>query len=1132
MSGVKKFILAIVFPCMFSLVVAVETEEVVSGPRVAILKESFSVDYAERVETICNPIAWASLKSTFVSADELADEQTFGTDSFDCLVLPDAALFPANAIPNFLKFLRSGGDLVVIGGPIFDKLLYRAEGRWQTREEVLRLLRSETIVLDLSKVTTKDWQHGTSNPEVESNFTIERPAGDGEPFAEFSVNELPGWNTYGIKLPPNAFPEKNCLVCCRASGDGNTPNMALEIQEKDGSRWFAVVPLQQETRSYALSVDEFKFWQHGSPPNRGGPKDRLNLQSAENIIVGLARSHNSLPEKGPFSFRISSIGSAKSPFPDEVSIPVLETLYPRYKTYTTKAADQLRVVGADFGFSTKRFGVQRVKTLCPFWRSRGLGCRNPLPYRWVPIIYGYDPDWRVRGVAASLTLNFEGEFANSHWLQLNFFDRPSSKNLPKWTLAPAEQIRKMHRNVFIRAGGVDRASYFDGQEVTFGYVLNATPPPSWRTRAYVRCMEPPGAQVYGVVKSAEFSGKSEGFVSWSAPRGHASRYQAVIELVDGREETVDSLAHYFTVLQDKPASRDEIVRVEGCHFMLKGKLWHPHGMNYWPSSWGGREPKEFGQHWLSPALYDPEVVGRDLAVASELGMNSLSIQLNRPDQIPAVNDFLFLCRRQGIYVNLFLQGGHPLQPDLVLLATFLAEGKFAGNPAIWAYDIAWEPHVGEEGQRKRLDPDWRKWIEEQYGSIEEAEKDWKLELRKENGGITTPTQNQILNPGPYDVMVAAYRRFLDDLISRRYGEVTRHIRRFDPTHLIGARTGYGGTGEMGIDFRMPFDLISGAKHLDFISPEGYGLSPDWEKARAAGFTTLYGRYAGNGKPVFWAEFGQSVHPHYDEAAFTLQRNIYESMYRLVLDSFAQGSAGWWFPGGYRLGEDSDYGIIYPDLTPRPAAEVLKRYAAAITGQPPLRQPQAWITIDRDLHPRGYSQIRKRHEAEYIRLREEGKIVALQTPATGTTSATVPDIAVGNVPYTGRNPHKYLNAEFNSVRLVLRDGSKLKITNGQTMKLPKGEPVRLEVSVGNTGEPVWLEPRRGQDTGCVFLSCSLNGESAKRFPIPHDIVRYQDCEIRGLLLAAAPPSPTRITLRMDASHKASFGEKFNFTLVPE
>jgi len=1104
------------------------SEAQLSDLEVAVLSDSFSSDYPGRAEVISRSLAEAGLKTTFISGDELSDERAFSMQSFDCLVLPDAALFPAKAIPSFLAFLRSGGDLVVIGGPLFDKLVYLMDGRWQTRQEILGSLRPHEIVLDLSKVKKQDWHHATSNPEVESRLVTRQS--DGERWADFWAEKLPGWDTYRIKLPANAFPKGHSFVCFRASGGKNTPNMALEIQERDGSRWFAVVPLNPKTRSYARPVEEFKFWSHGSPPGRGGRRDRLNLSNAESLVIGLARSHNILPAKGPFSFSISSIGSASSPLTDETPIPVLETLYPWYKTYVTTVGFVM-LPSLDFLRLPRK-----TEVVCPIWRSRGLGIGNPTSYRWIPLAFATEGPSDLRGptTVASLTLNFEGEFANSHWLQIGFREVQIIAE-HSGTLASfiAEHVRKMHLNVFIRSGGVGRASYFEGQEVTIGCVLNRPAPESWRVLASVWWIGKLGSHRTLIEKTLPVSGKCEVHLAWQPPSGDGESYQASIELLDGEGTVVDTVTHDFTSLADPSVPQEEIVRVEGCHFVLKGKRWYPHGINYWPSNWGGREPREFWGHWLSPALYDPLVVERDLSLARELGMNSISIQLNRPEQIPAVNDFLFRCREHGIYVNLFLAGGHPLRPNFGLLTTFLREGRFAGDPAIYAYDIAWEPHLGEEGQRKRLDPEWRRWIEERYGDIENAEKDWKFELRKENGGITTPTQHQILNSGSWNVMVAAYRRFLDDLISRRYREVTRRIREIDPTHLIAARTGYGGTGQMGIDPRMPFDLISGAKHLDFISPEGYGLSPDWEKARAAGFTTLYGRYAGNGKPVFWAEFGQSVHPSYDEAAFARQRNIYESMYHLVLDSFAQGSAGWWFPGGYRLGENSDYGIISPDMTPRPSAEVLARYTPAITRQPPVPSPDAWITIDRDLHPRGYSMIRRRHEAEYVRLRSQGKVVGLRTPATGTTSATVPDVAVGNVPYTGSNPHKYLNAEFNWVRLVMRDGSKVKVSKGQTVTLPKGEPVRLEVSVANTGEPTWLSPRGDRlAKGDVHLLCSVNSQPAPKIPLQRNVSRYEDYEFRGLLVSAALRAPIRVTLRMEAFSKARFAEKFEFSVLPD
>ena len=60
-----------------------------------------------------------------------------------------------------------------------------------------------------------------------------------------------------------------------------------------------------------------------------------------------------------------------------------------------------------------------------------------------------------------------------------------------------------------------------------------------------------------------------------------------------------------------------------------------------------------------------------------------------------------------------------------------------------------------------------------------------------------------------------------------------------------------------------------------------------------------------------------------------------------------------------------------------------------------------------------------------------------TPATGTTSATVPDIAVGNVPYTGRNPHKYLNAEFNRLQAKAGDEPWRALRSGETIEVKRG-----------------------------------------------------------------------------------------------
>ncbi|NMC83023.1 MAG: hypothetical protein GYA63_09245, partial [Armatimonadetes bacterium] len=39
---------------------------------------------------------------------------------------------------------------------------------------------------------------------------------------------------------------------------------------------------------------------------------------------------------------------------------------------------------------------------------------------------------------------------------------------------------------------------------------------------------------------------------------------------------------------------------------------------------------------------------------------------------------------------------------------------------------------------------------------------------------------------------------------------------------------------------------------------------------------------------------------------------------------------WWYPGGYRSNEQSDYGIINPDGTDRPSSGVIRRNAPQLT----------------------------------------------------------------------------------------------------------------------------------------------------------------------------------------------------------
>lgn len=394
--------------------------------------------------------------------------------------------------------------------------------------------------------------------------------------------------------------------------------------------------------------------------------------------------------------------------------------------------------------------------------------------------------------------------------------------------------------------------------------------------------------------------------------------------VSGRVEDLISQSISVHPSEPEPASRVALSE-DGTGFALDGKPFIVHGINYWPLYACGADPTMYWSHWLSPNQYDPEAIERDLLLLERLGGNVVSIQYLGEGMSRPLVDFLARCRRHGIYVNAYLSCTHPLGFEPESARRMLTLPRLARNAAVFAYDLAWEPHFGRETARAAQDPAWRQWIEDNYGSAQALEAAMGGPLpRDAEGRVTGPSDALLVSTDPTDaerVLVAAYRHFVDDLVSYGYGRVTGFIRHElgDPA-LLGARTGYGGTGQPGIVPAMPYDLLSGAAHLDCVQPEGYGLDGEWVNFRYGGLTTQYGRWAGNGKPVWWAEYGRSVFsglPEPTDEMIELQRRLYENTYRMVIESRADGSAGWWWPGGYRVDERSDYGIISPACTPPP-----------------------------------------------------------------------------------------------------------------------------------------------------------------------------------------------------------------------
>ena len=83
-----------------------------------------------------------NLEAAHLSDRQMADPDVLNPDAFDALLLPHGARGPILAKENLLQFLRGGGDLVVLGGPLFEDTLQAAQADWARTLQALPVTQS------------------------------------------------------------------------------------------------------------------------------------------------------------------------------------------------------------------------------------------------------------------------------------------------------------------------------------------------------------------------------------------------------------------------------------------------------------------------------------------------------------------------------------------------------------------------------------------------------------------------------------------------------------------------------------------------------------------------------------------------------------------------------------------------------------------------------------------------------------------------------------------------------------------------------------------------------------------------------------------------------------------------------
>lgn len=868
--------------------------------------------------------------------------------------------------------------------------------------------------------------------------------------------------------------------------------------------------------------------------------------------------------------------------------PLFETVSPAYKMYPMHEIASLKMVNSQGIIPAEQFNLPvPSKASSCFRRPTGKGFECGYSFRWIPIITAHDKDGLERGTVswmllnqaplvpdsifkdalrrlvattpgneAKEKLNVEGSVyavcaINDKEALLQLTDTPLFGNMAK----------RIAEGVYLSHAGTHKFSYWPGEAMTIGaavvnYGLHTSKVDinisvASRTEKEVVFEKRQSLKV----KPGETLKKKFGEMDAMLASGG---YQITTELINAGE-VVDIITYEVGILSTKRESRDAFVTVEGTDFWLHHKKWYPVGVNYWPRSAIATEQVDYLYHWLTPGYYDPEQIDDDLKRLQDMGVNFVAIRANYINDRRTVLDFLRRCHNHDIYVYLLLQKHEvnvephyfegimmPFHFQNEMVREFMEETHIAENPALFAWDLIWEPSnwlfkdnvtaFGWDGNpnfRQRWDKDWADWIDERYGSLSNAEADWGMPVPRSAGGhITSPTSSQFERDGPWRIMVAAYRRFMDDIMNRQYNDACRTIRQLDPNHLITYRQG-----------NLPpedYTLTSTLKHVDFFSMEAYSFPPAENGAEKVGFVNRYLSYVFKDKPFIWNEYGYGgpwgKHTrHLDGEDIEYQYEYIDMVNREAYKNGANGFAPWWFPGGLRASEKTDFGITTPEGTLRPSGESVKKYGEMYLSNPPVRPtPDEWFSLDLDAHSGGLWYVTFNDGARaYEKSTVEGKCLGIRTRGTGTTSADTPLLAVGNTPYNEKNPPKYLNAEFNWFQIKLGNGPWLEVANGGTVKVPENSMVTARASVGNLQEATWLTPEsaKGQP-GAVYLAATGDSGLPIRQAIEEDTPWLRDALFgESFLLANGISEETKVALQMTAEGRAWFGEKWQFTLIP-
>ncbi len=1010
-----------------------------------MMKPFHSVLFITAKQPIYLHILQAMLRSrgceiTVTNWDTAAEKGLLAPEKFELVIIFEAVSAPVRAPELTQSYLQRGGKLIILGAPVFSKVIYSftplggAKRSGRSKEQLLQALDHSLFgtktLLDFSDPSIlPQFKKDTANPDskkYEGNAILSI---DDCPFArkkclkwytpDFYINE-------NFEIPLTIPLHYDALTFC-ARADKMTRTITLTLVQKDGMTFKTTFMPQTEWQRYVFLSKDFRF--AGMLPGYGRPQQipTVNFSNVTAIRIGHAVSH-AYSCAGEHTFYIDEIAAAHIPFADQPRT-VIPGVYPEYKFYpVTSAKRVVAAKGQNIISTNEKFLLPEteVASISPLSQSSGLDKHRR--FRFIPLIEMLDAHRLHCGYAAYML-----QFYSDSCVTENVSDRPKNPFMEDFkrlnggmvsVFTPTDNQFYCHsgckaicdtavymlRKIRLLEGGSREYAYFaDRPEAKAGAVIAIEKDVSEEDLSSAvltisgcgihRTMRVDELPVIGEDRKGKYQlRKAE--LDFTAQNG---RICCLLAQKDALYDRIECEVQLYEEKPEKERRFAKIAKDGECEIEIGGNITRFFGVNYMPSGCIGNEDGAYHEFYFSRFSYDPEIIRTDLKRIAAIGMNAVSVFIYSYDCVDNLNflHFISLCREYGLFIDLGLRPhATPFQFDEEETAQMINRLRLNECDRIVAYDISWEryngtyePCYGNYFGRKSYDAAFCEYLLNRFGSFENAEAFVGIKLpRNSDGEVIGASDEMLRTDGEHRRFVAVYRHFVDAHVRRAHYRAAQKIKQYDPNHLLTARTGDASTiplvdpGIYGYDYRC---LAPG---LDFYSPESYALSEKPEILRQAVFTGEYSRFYNPNAVVQWKEFGKSI---WCGSNFTdnsigkeIQANFYRKFFDTLLLAHTSGIYAWWWAGGYRIGENSDFGVINPDGSDRAVTRVLREYAPKFLHAPLLPKAVGAVAFDRSENATGLEHGYQKAEKDFFAGWDKGQRTTLCNAGTGKTTRTI------------------------------------------------------------------------------------------------------------------------------------------------